>query len=770
VDLRDLITKELEERSRMDPSLSSPGSLSSSSGINLFALLKPDSHPTSGGNNGDTSLSVRNRFNQNNNNRQDSSGGRFQSKKKTPLSFSVSTSSSTSSSNSRKKEDHENNKTKNDNHGHSHASSPTTPFYTKVPSFITSSSPASVTDDHRQSDINNEDSPGPTETEEDEDEDEKDDPIERKQETESPASPSPKTSGGDRMNPKITYVTHVDPPTTAKSSRPTRIRGGGYTKGVTSSTTESSITYTHFAENTGNGKRVIVANTKTPGDWSFRKKNESTDETEVNVPRVPASTLITKKRNPVLKEKGKHRATVLSTIHSTSTSTTRVPSNSTETIDLSARDRETIDINAKATVDPLSTSIDSSHDQNENDNNSVQDDFLDPGTAADGSHGHHIVNQNEGPGVPLRGTGSHNSTDATDISEPYRLTTERLAYILIGSCCAISVLCLIVVAFSIRCRDMCEEYKAWKKAEKLAVYSNLRYTTQQHAPLGPGHPGHLSRHVMRINGRTGAVETIHDPYSSDSSTRPLNANSRPIFGPSCCCCPAGVKSHSSGTGDSCPRGYFHPTPRGKLPFGAASSVHTFLPPRTVHVSNRGNNLSEGDEDADSMNGSMIEHPITVVGHNTDNSGNEGCTCNDPYVDVVKSNGQRSRNHHHNVNRKQTSRKINPSWIQSSIIVDELHRKSQQTNNNQRKASNKLITSSTNNNRHHFSNKILHNKNNGNTSYLRQQANRQKHHGRHNRSRQNPSNNTNFNRFNSNVVRPPDDQTRILWSGNDDRLI
>jgi len=221
-------------------------------------------------------------------------------------------------------------------------------------------------------------------------------------------------------------------------------------------------------------------------------------------------------------------------------------------------------------------------------------------------------------------------------------------------------------------------YRAWKKAEKLAMYGSggrpLRYTTHHHAGR-----------VMRINGRTGVIETIHDPYSSDSSsTRPLNPT-RPIFGPSCCCCgPPSAISIAGGGGrlasDSCPQGYFHPTPRGKLPFGAASSVHTFLPPRPPP---HGLVTDEDDED-DSLSPSVIEHGNSS-GHDTHHSGNE-CTCDPVYVDPCRTKvkgGVLSRSQVannlgpssqpiHQTSRKQSS--SNSNWLQSSVIVDELHRK------------------------------------------------------------------------------------------------
>src|SRR5699024_4090085 len=49
------------------------------------------------------------------------------------------------------------------------------------------------------------------------------------------------------------------------------------------------------------------------------------------------------------------------------------------------------------------------------------------------------------------------------------------AYILIGSCCALSVLCLIIVAISVRFKDMCDEYRSWKTAEKAAIRWQLQH-------------------------------------------------------------------------------------------------------------------------------------------------------------------------------------------------------------------------------------------------------------------------------------------------------
>lgn len=824
VDLRDLITKELEERSRMDPSLIH-SSYSPSSGVNLFALLRPESQGT-----------------EKSGNRKEGSdsnvGGRY-----TPsssVSFSTSTSRkniplssvmSSSKKNNNKKDQSE------ERISHSHAPPKETSPHSRN------------RDRNRESHLHHHNNPSTSDNDEEEnggdDETEEDSPIEGHEDhrhegdsdnrrPSSVSTPSPTRT--ERLSPKITYVTHVDPPTAATPKsvlKPTKNPSVTYTRSstpfstqeTTEKTTESSVSFTHFTESDANINRNFKPGTngRRPVDWSIRHADDDKRPIYVNS-RSPSSsttsTVVT--ANPNARKKNYQQQVNRNRV--TAATTTRIPMNSTETIDLSGRDH-TGSQNGKSGEDPLSTSIDN-RDQN---HNSVLDDFLDPGTAADGSHGHHVVNQ----ASPKNASSSNKKETKNEIldnhstsqeSEPYRLTTERLAYILIGSCCGLSILCLLVVAFSIKCRDMCDEYRAWKKSEKLQVYSNLGYTTQQHAPLGPGLPGHhLSRHVMRINGRTGVVETVQDPYSSDSSTRPLNTT-RPIFGPSCCCCPPGQSKslthgnnnrngQSKSSNDSCPRGYFHPTPRGKLPFGAASSVHQFLPPRSLHVANHVNNrshhphnnsnnnamvhssLSEEEEEDSILNPSMIEHPVT----HSDAEG--GCTCSDNNLQNqgYKSRQQSQDDHYHHQSRhnnpvhnkgrsKAVPKPSNPSWIASSILVDELHRKHQQQNIS-RKTSHPSSSSKINENHNHTHqhlNHRPHKSNNNNISYqpqpLTSNHNQRRRDSRShniissNHNNPNQTNAANFNHNSNNSLSQRhhsmhhDDQTRILWSGNDDRLI
>jgi hypothetical protein len=609
-------------------------------------------------------------------------------------------------------------------------------------------------------------------------------------------------------------------------------------------------------------------NNRKPADWSIRNHHnqnvhqQGTSSVTTNTGNT-ASDIVRKYYEEILRNgirsqtnqlPQRPRAGVHLSPGSTTTNPGTVPANSTETISLSGDHR------SNEPHHPPPVIIHSNH---------LGDEEIESGNSADGS-AHVNVNSAIPPGATIEsiagipdpsvtttaptttktkesaaddevidfifGLSGSGKDGAENNNQPFRMTTERLAYILIGSCCALSILCLIIVAFSIRCRDMCDEYRAWKKAEKLAVYSHLRYNHQnfpQYPFSGNGggksgaaggrhhaspnsqslHPLHLQLQQQQLQQQqqstllqqkhhdfrtsaTGAggattsarIETLHDPYGPNETTTdssqilPLpghgsssspsclltnssglihhhhqhfttsqqqqqfelkqshSHNRRPIFGPSCCCCPIstttttattggrssnfpnartaaaaaagnGVKGkkssralhhqtqqhHHQSSSDSCPRGYLHPTPRGKLPFGAASSLHQLFPATNAGGGHRlasGASLSdqlEEDEEGDSMD-SMIEH---VAG----GGGGQECTCspNEPmYVDLPPGQQQQQHrgkkissssaatagaatggyknNHHRHPHQHQHNESSNPSWIQSSIIVDELHRK------------------------------------------------------------------------------------------------
>ena len=375
------------------------------------------------------------------------------------------------------------------------------------------------------------------------------------------------------------------------------------------------------------------------------------------------------------------------------------------------------------------------------------------------------------------------SADSPSSRESYRLTTERLAYILIGSCCAISIFCLIVVAFSIRCRDMCDEYKQWKNAEKLALF-NYRY--QQHQQQ------QQRNHRLKLHQMAAFGNLVSESNSSSSQLISGSSNaavnqavgaltnlSRPIFGPSCCCCPAGTnvnnndnnnKKHNNNnnkiSSNDQSNFHFHPCPRGRLPFGAASSVFARFnganvnqlvngaPAGATQLVNENNENSLDLLDEETLNGSLTDEfttsklrPAHASGRtNAAASANQPgvclqCTCEDSFEDeesdlgslptAVKnaSSGQQylrpnqlinhthakhhhfsnpstsnvnSHHHHHHINQlNQTNQNnannkhkrggvyqpMDSNWIQSSMIVDELHRKHNQrliNGNNQAK--------------------------------------------------------------------------------------
>ncbi|KAI1296855.1 hypothetical protein HDE_04994 [Halotydeus destructor] len=350
--------------------------------------------------------------------------------------------------------------------------------------------------------------------------------------------------------------------------------------------------------------------------------------------------------------------------------------------------------------------------------------------------------------------------------ESYKLTTERLAYILIGSCCALSIICLIIVAFSIRCRDMCDEYKAWKKAEKLAVYGNYRH-------------GHGRRPRPPVGQRLTEEPFYRNIGENNSNYPQISAISRPIFGPSCCC--NSQWSMQRPESSSCPRGYFHPCPRGKLPFGAASSVHTVFP---RHIT-AANNVTFSEEEDDSLVTSVIinddhSHPPAPVSrypggpHRVVIGGGGGephCTC-DMDQGPSANSGQKTVHSHvtrakvgHSHSTSSTSPPVKvithskqpqgpsnnskghnnhpTSWVQSSIIVNELHRRHSSIIDHERSAGPSTA--------HPYANNV-HSNHDGQQQHGHNGGGGHNHHGGHGRPLS------------------QEEKRLIFWSANEDRLI
>ena len=252
-------------------------------------------------------------------------------------------------------------------------------------------------------------------------------------------------------------------------------------------------------------------------------------------------------------------------------------------------------------------------------------------------------------------------------SANYRLTTERLAYILIGSCCALSILCLIVVAMSVRCRDMCDEYRSWKKAEKAALrWQRHQYRMAHHRP-------DLSRYF-----RT-SVEP--NPESSARPTANVITAPTPLYGRTCCHCMSCSSSwlfrdaNKASREWCCQRGYYHNANRGKLPFGAASSVNTFMP-RYANNTNPNNNCCDEQEgDTDSLNTSeLLDTHHNNNGHNRHNNGQQH-----HFSECTAANTRTAQTNHRQL-RRIPQPNSNQNWVHSSEMVDELHKKHSNINN------------------------------------------------------------------------------------------
>lgn len=211
-----------------------------------------------------------------------------------------------------------------------------------------------------------------------------------------------------------------------------------------------------------------------------------------------------------------------------------------------------------------------------------------------------------------------NNSGPTRVMVPnstYRLTTERLAYILIGSCCALSIICLIIVAMSVRFKDMCDEYRSWKNAEKAAIkwqrQQRLRMAIARNEFLPPYQitgnmldknrlnlPRYFRTSIDNKNDRPNKTEKILD--SILSGTKLPEVNPSPV---STCChcinCSSTWFFRNNKHGDwCCQRGYLQPPRRSKLPFGAGSSVNTFMPRFT------GNSESNGKTNAGKSSGDI----------------------------------------------------------------------------------------------------------------------------------------------------------------------
>ncbi|KAG0428192.1 hypothetical protein HPB47_024805 [Ixodes persulcatus] len=163
--------------------------------------------------------------------------------------------------------------------------------------------------------------------------------------------------------------------------------------------------------------------------------------------------------------------------------------------------------------------------------------------------------------------------------ERFRLTTVNLAYILIGSCTAVSVICLAVVAASLRCRSNSHR----KNLRHLArdIEARRRWHRRIHQMNQQNQPTTAKAQPSETHAPgAGAVQ-----HSSTCSSSASCSTVR-------CCCGTwtlGAKNLDSRALTSSPR----KGPR-RLPFGAASSLHC----RALGVTDDHKSCSSDDDSLD----------------------------------------------------------------------------------------------------------------------------------------------------------------------------
>lgn len=248
-----------------------------------------------------------------------------------------------------------------------------------------------------------------------------------------------------------------------------------------------------------------------------------------------------------------------------------------------------------------------------------------------------------------------NSTSHIGNITPNRLTTEKLAYILISSCCGFAVLCLLVVFVTVRCRDMYQDYKAWKRAQKLAFswpprhlglrpirrsfpyqftesflmrrpfnlprYFRTSIREDRERPSIDGlideSPGTIGPPMFNMCQPMPVLKNYNPGNKTDKILNTILRNTKlPELNPSnsCChcmnCTSTWFYRNNKNGGWCCQRGYYQPPRRSKLPFGAGSSVNTFMPQgRSMSNNNLGNGFNK--ECTDNTFDFLNDHDLSI---------------------------------------------------------------------------------------------------------------------------------------------------------------
>lgn len=201
--------------------------------------------------------------------------------------------------------------------------------------------------------------------------------------------------------------------------------------------------------------------------------------------------------------------------------------------------------------------------------------------------------------------GGHNQTQHANQAQTVsssKLTTEKVVNILILSACSLAIICLVVAVTIVRCRYSKSSSKAL--GHNLAPNSTLLDASDQ-----SNSPKALDwrRYTLNANGGCEQQQQYTDKLIFDETMRNVSLLARhghnlgrsrhdhkraadrmsdvplPMLNRSCCHCVYCSESWlfrdntETQTGSPlCSSGFYHPAPRGKLPFGAASSVNNML--------------------------------------------------------------------------------------------------------------------------------------------------------------------------------------------------
>lgn len=234
-----------------------------------------------------------------------------------------------------------------------------------------------------------------------------------------------------------------------------------------------------------------------------------------------------------------------------------------------------------------------------------------------------------------------------------RSSNDRLAFILIGGSCALSVVCLVLAAMSMRCQDMCDDYRSLRNAERAALRlqkHRLRYTknhqinrfNHDRSYIGAGHkviedlknplnhPSDESQLDQLRNSKFLNNKSIqfNDPmqknnnadlnmWNTSNCQLPISACiDKELQSCKCSTClnqrwlyPDELLTNSKHLSWLHPYYYMHHHPRLRPLFGAASSVGTFFPRRLDDQSFHGGG---GSTDAQILIDSQPLHSCNVV--------------------------------------------------------------------------------------------------------------------------------------------------------------